>query len=257
MLLPAARNLLRAACSTWRKPLPLVQMRRERETEEGRLLARPGSSGHGAPGLHRLTPDGGRSGLLFVPAAGGAAGPRPLAVMFHGAGGNAQNGLASLMPLAEEMGMLLLATDSADQTWDVIRGGYGPDVQALDRALHETFGRVAVDPDRLAVGGFSDGASYALSMGIMNGDLFTHVIAFSPGFMAPVRQEGAPRLYVSHGTQDRVLPIDRCSRSIVPRVSRAGYDVTYHEFEGGHVVPPDIAREAVDWFLAPESEAEA
>ncbi|HEV2736170.1 MAG TPA: hypothetical protein VGV85_15080 [Longimicrobiaceae bacterium] len=177
--------------------------------------------------------------------------------MFHGAGGNAQNGLAALMPLAEELGMLLLATDSADQTWDVIRGGYGPDVEALDRALDETFARVAVDPERLAVGGFSDGASYALSMGIMNGDLFTHVIAFSPGFMAPVRQEGAPRLFVSHGTQDRVLPIDRCSRSIVPRVSRAGYDVTYHEFEGGHVVPPDVAREAVEWFLSPEREPEA
>ncbi len=232
-------------------------MRRERETEEGRLHARPGGSGDGgAPGLHRLGSGDERNGLLFVPAAG-AGGPRPLAVMFHGAGGNAQNGLAALMPLAEETGMLLLATDSADQTWDVIRGGYGPDVEALDRALGETFGRVVVDPERLAVGGFSDGASYALSMGIMNGDLFTHVIAFSPGFMAPARQEGAPRLFVSHGTQDRVLPIDRCSRSIVPRVSRAGYEVTYHEFEGGHVVPPAIAREAVDWFLAPAADTEA
>jgi len=231
-------------------------MERERETE-GCLRARPGSPGSGGgPGLHRLGSGDGRGGLLYVPP-GGAGEARPLAVMFHGAGGNAQGGLAALIPLADEAGMLLLATDSADQTWDVIRGGYGPDVEALDDALAEVFGRVAVDPERLAVGGFSDGASYALSLGIMNGDLFTHVIAFSPGFMAPARQEGAPRLFISHGTADTVLPIDACSRTIVPRVSRAGYDVTYHEFEGGHTVPPEIAREAVEWFLVPAAEADA
>jgi phospholipase/carboxylesterase len=230
-------------------------MERQRGTEEGRLRARPGRPRDpGAPGLHRL---GAGGGLLYVPPGGAAGEARPLAVMFHGARGDARNGLAALMPLADEAGMLLLATDSADQTWDVMRGGYGPDVETLDRALAEAFGRVAVDPERLAVGGFSDGASYALSMGIMNGDLFTHVIAFSPGFMAPARREGAPRLYISHGTADAVLPIDACSRRIVPRVSRAGYDVTYHEFEGGHTVPADIAREAVEWFLVPTGEADA
>jgi predicted esterase len=231
-------------------------MERERETE-GRLRARPGSRGSGGgPGLHQLGSGDGRGGLLYVPPGGADGEARPLAVMFHGAGGNAQSGLAALIPLADAAGMLLLATDSADQTWDVIRGGYGPDVEALDYALAEAFGRVAVDPERLAVGGFSDGASYALSLGIMNGGLFTHVIAFSPGFMAPARQEGAPRLFISHGTADTVLPVDACSRRIVPRVSRAGYDVTYHEFQGGHTVPPDIAREAVEWFLVPAVDAD-
>jgi phospholipase/carboxylesterase len=57
-------------------------------------------------------------------------------------------------------------------------------------------------------------------VGITNGDLFTHVIAFSPGFLAPARQEGAPRLFISHGIHDTVLPIDRCSRRIVPLVQQ-------------------------------------
>jgi len=47
-----------------------------------------------------------------------------------------------------------------------------------------------------------------------------------------------------------VLPIDQCSRRIVPMLRRAGYDVRYDEFEGGHTVPPAIASAAVDWLLA-------
>jgi len=130
------------------------------------------------------------------------------------------------------------------------RGRYGNDVATIDRALEETFYRYAVDPTRIAVAGYSDGASCALSLGITNGDLFTHVLAFSPGIMTPARQRGSPRIFVSHGTRDRWLPIDRCSRTIVPRLERAGYSVRYREFEGGHVVPPAIAYEAAGWLTA-------
>lgn len=97
---------------------------------------------------------------------------------------------------------------------------------------------------------FPDGASYALSLGITNEDVFTHILAFSPGFLAPVAQRGTPAVFISHGTRDAVLPIDACSRKIVPRLQRAGYDVRYREFPGGHVIPPEIAREAVEGFSA-------
>ena len=82
--------------------------------------------------------------------------------------------------------------DSRGPPWDVLEGGYGPDVAFLDRALELTFSRCAIDPARIAAEGFSDGASYALSIGITNGDLFSHVIAFSPGFMAPKEPWGKP-----------------------------------------------------------------
>src|SRR5262249_11709837 len=116
-------------------------------------------------------------------------------------------------------------------------------------ALAMTFNRCAVDPAHLGIGGFSDGASYALSLGLTNGDRFTHILAFSPGFVPPAAQVGSPLIFVSHGPRDPVLPIDRCSRRIVPRLERAGYDVTYVEFDGPHTVPPEIARRGLDWFL--------
>ncbi|HET7077939.1 MAG TPA: phospholipase, partial [Chloroflexia bacterium] len=90
--------------------------------------------------------------------------------------------------------------------------------------------------------------SYALSVGLTNGDLFTHILAFSPGFLASAGQTGTPRIFISHGIHDSVLPIDRCSRRIVPSLRDADYAVSYKEFDGPHTVPPDIARAAVQWF---------
>lgn len=223
-----------------------------RSARAGRLRAHPGatSRAEGAPtGLHPLGVSLKHDGLLYVPPGYRSDQPAPLAVMFHGAGGSAPHGMALLRPLADELGLLLLAPGSQGPTWDVILEDFGPDVHALDEALTQVFAHYAVDPARVALGGFSDGASYALSLGLGNGDLFRHIIAFSPGFAVPPRQLGTPRIFMSHGTEDRVLSIDRCSRRLERVFARARYDVTYREFEGPHIVPEDLRREAVRWWL--------
>jgi predicted esterase len=227
--------------------------------EEGRLQARPAEpiAAESSPiGLLQLEAGGVRDGYLYVPAAYRTERPAPLVVLLHGAGEDARDGLALLREQADTSRLILVALTSREYTWDVVvgRGRYGPDVAAIDRTLEEIFSHYAVDPTRVAVGGYSDGASYALSLGITNGDLFTHVLAFSPGFIAPARQRGSPHIFVSHGTRDRWLPIDRCSRTIVPRLERAGYDVRYREFEGGHVVPPEIGHEAADWLTTAQAQ---
>lgn len=222
----------------------------------GRLtLPRLESSAPSAsPGLHALgLRTGPRDGLLYVPAAAAATGRTPLVVLLHGAGGTARAGIELLLPHAEANGLLLLAPDSAGRTWDMILGGYGADVAFLDSALSAALGRAPVDTGRMAIGGFSDGASYALSLGLANGDLFGAVLAFSPGFMAPLESRGRPRIYVSHGSGDRVLPVDRCSRRLVPALRKAGYDVHYAEFDGPHTLPADIVAEAIDWLPGPPS----
>ncbi len=207
-------------------------------------------------GLLPLGLDSGRDGLLYVPQGYDGAQKSPLALMLHGAGGDARSGISHFLDLADAAGLILLAPESRGRTWDALAGGYGPDVAFIDRALGQTFDRLAVNAGRLAVVGFSDGASYALSLGLTNGDLFTRVIAFSPGFAAPAVRRGKPPVFVSHGTRDRVLPIDRCSRRIVPRLGREGYEVRYREFDGPHTVPPAVAREALEWFI-PNPEAKA
>jgi phospholipase/carboxylesterase len=218
---------------------------------EGRLRARPGQVTGAAPlGLQPLMLGAARDSYLYVPATYRVERPVPLVLLLHGAGGHARQGLDLLRSLADAAGLLLLAPASRDHTWDLLVGRrYGHDLALIDRALELTFSRYAVTPERVAVGGFSDGASYALSLGITNGDLFTHLIAFSPGFMAPAGQTGSPRIFISHGTRDRVLPIDRCSRRIVPQLKRAGYEVLHREFDGGHTISPEAALEAVGWLM--------
>jgi phospholipase/carboxylesterase len=201
-------------------------------------------------GLRPLGFAAARGVYLYVPAGYRAERPVPLAVVLHGAGEDARDGLALLRAPADEAGLILLSPTSREYTWDLVVGRYGPDVAGIGRVLEQTFARYAVDPARVAIGGYSDGASYALSLGLANGDLFTHVLAFSPGFLAPAERVGSPRIFVSHGTRDGWLPVERCSRRIVPQLERAGYEVRYREFDGGHVVPPEIGREAADWFTA-------
>ena len=204
-------------------------------------------------GLRPLELSAGSDGYLYVPAGYGAGRPAPLVLLLHGAGEDARDGLALLRQQADGAGLILLAPSSRGPTWDLIlgRGRYGHDVAAIDEALDQTFSSYAVDPGRVAVGGYSDGASYAISLGISNGDLFGHVLAFSPGFMAPAGRVGSPRFFVSHGTRDGWLPIDRTSRRLVPELEGLGYEVRYREFDGPHVVPPAIAQEAVGWLTAP------
>ena len=221
-----------------------------RAAEAGRLFSRPGVVGSDAPaGLQRLGLGQGKDGLVYVPVNYTRERPAPLALMLHGAGGDAGQGISLIKSFADERGLILLAPDSRRTTWDVIEGGYGPDVSFIDAALAQAFGRYSIDAGRVAAGGFSDGASYALSLGLTNGDLFTHVLAFSPGFAAPAALVGAPRLFVSHGTRDRVLPIDVCGRRVVKQAKDAGYAVEYMEFEGTHAVPGEVARAGVEWFL--------
>lgn len=222
----------------------------------GQATASPGAPGDPGdntaitkPGRHPLHFERDRDGFVYLPRDYDVSRALPLMLVLHGAGGSSASA-DGWFPLADEHGVILLAPDSRQWTWDGLLGGFGPDVDFLFRALKWTLQRCAVDRRRLALSGFSDGASYALSLGIGNGDVFGHIMALSPGVMSPAVVAGKPRIFISHGTDDRVMPIDDTSRRFVPRLRALNYDVTYREFDGRHTLPPDVRREALAWFLA-------
>jgi len=173
-----------------------------------------------------------------------------LLVMLHGATQNAEQMFWYLGTSNEDAGIAVLAPNSRNTTWDAISSGeFGEDVKYLNRVLERAFEIAAIDPARVTLGGFSDGASYALSLGLINGDFFNSIIAFSPGFVIRGDLHGQPRIFISHGTYDHILPIDGCGRRIAARLKDYGYDVTFREFDGDHEIPLDIAREGLSWVL--------
>jgi phospholipase/carboxylesterase len=211
------------------------------------LKARPGTAACRGltSGTARVPLTNGRTALLHVP-------PRPvtgLVIALHGAGGQGRAAMDLLRPDADRVGLAVLAPSSAGSTWAALFGGADPDTPAIDAALEDVFALHPFDPDRIAVAGFSDGATYALSLGLTNGDLLRRVVAFSPGFQNARERSGRPAFFLTHGTRDQVLPIERTSRRIVPALQQAGYEVTYHEFDDGHIVPPRYVTEAADWLL--------
>jgi phospholipase/carboxylesterase len=194
--------------------------------------------------------DGDRDGLLYVPQNYKPDVPTPLVLMFHGAGSTALN-VSYTFPIADELGFIVLAPDSRDEaTWDMLLHGFGEDVEFIGLALKDTYARCNVDRKRMAIAGHSDGASYSLSLGIGTGDTFGHVLAFSPGVMTPAEVHGKPKIFISHGLSDPVMPIDVTSRTFVARLKKLGYDVTFREYEGRHGVPPAIVREGFQWFIS-------
>ncbi len=225
-----------------------------------RLTARPGIPALAAtPGQTRLGLSSGRDGYLYVPLGYSPDTPLPLLIGLHGAGGSSDS-WSSYVARAEARGMVLLAPDSRYQTWNVAGIHWDVDVDFLDAALAHTFERCRIDPARIALAGFSDGASFALWAGLVNGDLFTHLVAYSPGMLVtsptPV---GKPAIFVSHGTLDPVIPVTVSKDQIVPYLRDAGYDVTFQQFDGEHVVPAVVSETALDWFfgIAPPPAASA
>jgi predicted esterase len=189
-----------------------------------------------------------RDGTLYVPKGYTAGVPMPLLMMLHGFGGSGQ-GVRYVFPLADEFGVIIIAPESRGLTWGQSAPGFDADVRYLGAAYRSVAASLDVDPAHVALGGVSDGAGYALSMGLAYGDTFNHLMVFAGGLMIPYRRQGKPRIFFAHGVNDTQMPIDQTSRKFVPQLKAEGYDVTSREFDGGHGAPAPIVREAFEWFL--------
>jgi len=198
--------------------------------------------------------DDGRDGVLYVPASYREAVPAPLLIMLHGFGGWADE-MKSTFALAEEFGVVVIAPESREVTWGRDTPGFDADVRYIGAAYRQVTGECNIDPDRVGLGGRSDGAGYALTMGLAYGDIFNHLVVIAGGRMNPIRRRGKPKIFIAHGTDDRTMPIDLSARPFSAQLKAEGYDITYREYEGGHATPVAVVREAFVWLVGRDPKA--
>jgi phospholipase/carboxylesterase len=192
--------------------------------------------------------DDGRDGTLFIPKSYKPGTKMPLVIMLHGFSGWGDN-QRRLFDLAEELGFIVVAPESRDITWGKEAPGFDQDVRYIGAAFRHVGSLVDVDFDHVALGGQSDGAGYALTMGLAYGDTFNHLIILAGGgLIEPIRRQGKPKIFMAQGVKDTTMPPDVSGRKNY-KLLKDDYDVTYREHEGGHGTPLEVTREALLWFL--------
>eukprot|EP00967_Tisochrysis_lutea_P039225 scaffold47064_cov18-Tisochrysis_lutea.AAC.1 len=125
--------------------------------------------------LHPLCvePESRRDGLLFIPSTYDHKQPSPLILMLHGSDAKGTDckcvgrigiTVLSMGPYTAVSARPYTAVSVRSLlSRDVIRGGFGADVQFINRALQKLFGNFNIDSSKICCAGFSDGASMLYS----------------------------------------------------------------------------------------------
>ena len=188
--------------------------------------------------------------LVYVPKD--VAKPAPLIVLLRGGATGADEFLEQFRSEADHRGAILVALEPAGSTWtlkDDGHGGadFGGDPAALDAALAALFARAPIDPARTVILGHSDGASYAISLGLSNPQLFRGIVALSPGMAwRPPTVDAKQRIFIAHGMRDTTLPFKNTRDTIVPGLEAAGLKVQTRWFNAGHDVDRLVVKQGLD-----------
>lgn len=178
----------------------------------------------------------------------------PLVVVLHGAGRQDELIVRGLQAERARRDAIFVVPRSASMTWDLIEGGPGADLAFLDGVLHSLYRRYRIDPARRAIAGFSDGASYALAVGLSNPHVFSAVMAWAAGFLAIDPQHLAPddpkpRIYLEYGTHDQLFPFEQVAVPMRDTLTGLGYPLDFRADQGGiHWPRRDLMADMLDWL---------
>jgi phospholipase/carboxylesterase len=115
-----------------------------------------------------------------------------------------------------------------------------------------------VSLDRLALGGFSQGAMLALDVALRTPRPIESLVLLSGTYIAErewqprMKDRKDTRVFQSHGVHDPILPYV-IAEKLRDALGDAGLDVTFDRFEGGHTIPPSTLKRLGAWLSAPRS----
>jgi predicted esterase len=183
--------------------------------------------------------------FLVLPSRPSPPGGFPALLFLHGFGGNYQVYASWLRQLADERGLAaILPTGSFKGTW------WQPDEQAVAmRALSDVADRHVIDPQRVIVGGLSNGGVGACELAAVPGRFqgLLAIAAFPPIEEAKRGIGNEPAVFVGALHDDR-FPIDEL-RASVDAYRASGTPVGSIEVDGDHLAivrAPGILVDGVD-----------
>jgi predicted esterase len=166
---------------------------------------------------------------LFVPPAGARS--APLAIMLHGAGGDRAVWNRWAAEAQARGWIVCLPVATGNRGWTEV------DVSKLRDLALQLVKALETDPKRVAIFGYSNGAFLAHEAALRNPDVFSAIVSIGGGCNVAQFSEASKQVgvYVIHGSDDRVVPI-QLARSSVERLREAGLsNVTLNEIQGrGH-----------------------
>lgn len=201
-------------------------------------------------------------------AAPGTASPW-LLVLLHGVGSNEEDlfGLASHVPANFHVVSLRAPNVVGHGSYAWFQFGVSPQGQRVIHQAQEAASRrlvaetlaglsrqLGVPPERVIVGGFSQGGIMSLSLlltqpQLVHGAMVLHsrLLDEVRPFVAPEAQLQGKQLWVSGGTRDQVLPIAH-AQAIRHQVQKLPLTLRYTEFPNAHEITQDELTAAMEWL---------
>jgi len=208
--------------------------------------------------------------LLYTAHVPAGDGPFPTVFALHGWGASAHDllGLAPYLHGGEALvvcpqGPVELAVGPGQRGygWFPLTAGAPPDPEAFREAstrlsafLDAAAEQLPVDRRHSVLMGFSQGGVMAYDLALRDPARFTGLVALSSWLpadlvnaLSPGEEHGALPVFVSHGTKDPMIPVER-ARESRERLRQLGIDPAYREYDIEHGIGPETLRDLVGWL---------
>ncbi|KAB1196160.1 MULTISPECIES: alpha/beta hydrolase [Haloferax] len=194
-------------------------------------------------------------------------GPAPAVVLLHGRGSNEQDLLQLSREFPDHLHVVSLRAPDRLQggyTWyelDLSAGGlhesqphteqYERSRELVRESIAAAITEYGLDPGRIGLLGFSQGAITSLSLLIENPDDYAWVVALH-GYLAETHATLEPDgiadkpVFVAAGSMDQIIPSFRAERA-AERLEELGADVTAQVYDAPHGVSPGELADVVSF----------
>ena len=127
-------------------------------------------------------------------------------------------------------------------------------LQLIANFIDEISEKLPIDKSNISLIGFSQGAILSYGMAFTYPEKINKVVALS-GYLNEqilpenydVNQINHIKFFVSHGTQDQVIPVE-WARKTVPYLEKLGLRIMYKEYPVGHGVAPQNFWDFKNWL---------